>query len=221
MSPAPNEVTSEFLAARVRRLGNLLGQVIAELSGPRVFELVEYARGLAKSSRAGNAEAARQLFDAIRDLPVGEAFEMAMAFTTYFELVNLAEEHYRTRRLRQHRAARRSTSAAAPPVRESIEAAIVQLKTLGVTPEAMQGLLDRLAAHGGFRAKEAAASQAAAGAIYAHRSIDLPRIRGAAPRFAVAAPILEMPAPVRTCARIRPAPATAGRRHDPPRPGSR
>jgi phosphoenolpyruvate carboxylase len=144
MSPAPNEVTLEFLAARVRRLGNLLGQVIAELSGPRVFELVEYARGLAKSSRTGNAEAARQLFDAIRDLPVGEAIEMAMAFTTYFELVNLAEEHYRTRRLRQHRAARRSASAATPPVRESIEAAIVRLKQLGVTPEEMQGLLDRL-----------------------------------------------------------------------------
>ena len=145
MSPAPNEVTLEFLAARVRRLGNLLGRVIAELSGPRVFELVEYARGLAKSSRTGNAEAARQLFDAIRDLPVGEAFETAMAFTTYFELVNLAEEHYRTRRLRQHRAARRSASAATPPpVRESLEAAIVRLKQLGVTPEEMQGLLDRL-----------------------------------------------------------------------------
>ena len=145
MSPTPTEVTLDFLAARVRRLGNLLGQVIADLSGPRVFELVEYARSLAKSSRAGNADAAHQLLDAIRNLPVDEAFEMAMAFTTYFELVNLAEEQYRTRRLRQRRGARRSASAApAPPVRKSIEAAIVQLKQMGVTPEEMQSLLDRL-----------------------------------------------------------------------------
>jgi phosphoenolpyruvate carboxylase len=70
---------------------------------------------------------------------------MAMAFTTYFELVNLAEEHYRTRRLHQRRAARRSASGALPPpVRESIEAAIVRLKQIGVTPEEMQGLLDKL-----------------------------------------------------------------------------
>ncbi len=145
MSHAPTEVTLDFLAARVRRLGNLLGQVIAELSGPRVFELVEDARGLAKSSRAGSADAARQLLDAIRDLPVAEAFEIAMAFTTYFELVNLAEEDYRTRRLRQRRAARRSTSTPPPPpVRESLEAAIVRLKQMGVTPGEMQALLDRL-----------------------------------------------------------------------------
>jgi phosphoenolpyruvate carboxylase len=65
MSCAPTEITLDFLAARVRRLGNLLGRVIAELSGPRVFELVEYARSLAKGSRAGNANAAHQLLDAI------------------------------------------------------------------------------------------------------------------------------------------------------------
>jgi phosphoenolpyruvate carboxylase len=142
---ASTEVTLDFLAARVRRLGNLLGQVIVELGGRRVFELVEYARGLAKSGRAGNAEAARQLFDAVRRLPVGEAFELAMAFTTYFELVNLAEEDYRTRRLRHHRTAQRSVPAEArPPVRESIEAAVLRLKELGVTPEEMQDLLDGL-----------------------------------------------------------------------------
>ncbi len=141
----PSDHGSDSLAAQIRRLGNILGQVITELDGQHAFDLIEYVRQLAKSSRNGNLDAARQLHHAIYRLPAAEAFEMAMAFTTYFELVNLAEEDYRTRRLRQHRAARAPAGAStAPPIRESIEAAIAELEQQGVAAEEMQDMLDRL-----------------------------------------------------------------------------
>ncbi|MCS7061454.1 MAG: phosphoenolpyruvate carboxylase [Anaerolineae bacterium] len=142
-----SEVTLDFLAAQIRRLGNMLGQLITELEGRAMFELVERARLLAKSSRSGDADATAQLQGLIAGLSLREAFEMAMAFTTYFELVNLAEEDYRTRRLRQHRAARwraLQNDGQAPPLRESIEAAILELKQRGMSPEEIQAILDKL-----------------------------------------------------------------------------
>ncbi len=145
------EITLDFLAAQIRRLGSTLGELIDDLEGHRVFELVEYARQLAKNSRSGDSRSAAQLHAAIGHLSAHEAFEMAMAFTTYFELVNLAEEDYRTRRLRQHRAARlhaKDDTGQAPtapaPVRESIEAAILELKQHGMPAEELQDILDKL-----------------------------------------------------------------------------
>ena len=146
--PLPSQsVTLDFLAAQIRRLGSALGQLIQDLEGHRIFELVESARQLAKNSRNGDTASAAQLDAAISRLSAREAFELAMAFTTYFELVNLAEEDYRTRRLRQRRAARsRALDGAqpAPPVRESIEAAILDLKQHGMPAEELQDILDKL-----------------------------------------------------------------------------
>ncbi|MGQ9903292.1 MAG: phosphoenolpyruvate carboxylase [Anaerolineae bacterium] len=141
------EITLDFLAAQIRRLSSALGEIIDELEGRRIFELVEHVRQLARSSRNGDSDSAKQLHDVIGSLAVREAFELAMAFTTYFELVNLAEEDYRTRRLQQRRAARaRAINGArpAPPVRESIEAAILELKQRGVSAEELQDMLDKL-----------------------------------------------------------------------------
>ncbi len=141
------EITLDFLAAQIRRLGSALGELIADLEGQRIFDLVEEARQLAKNSRSGDAASGAQLHDLIGHLSAHEAFEMAMAFTTYFELVNLAEEDYRTRRLRQHRAARSRAwddGGQAPPVRESIEAAILELKQHGMPAEELQDILDKL-----------------------------------------------------------------------------
>ena len=143
-STPSHEITLDFLAAQIRRLGNTLGEIIADLDGQRVFELVEYVRQLAKTSRGGEHDSAAQLHTAIAYLPAAEAFEMAMAFTTYFELVNLAEEDYRTRRLRQHREARAADDDQAPPVRESIEAAILELKQHGMSADELQQILDKL-----------------------------------------------------------------------------
>jgi phosphoenolpyruvate carboxylase len=127
------------LSGEIRRLGNALGVVISRLQGPETLEAVERLRKLAKSARKGDASAAVKLRESVAALSPAEAYEVAMAFTTYFELVNLAEENYRISLLRR----RRAKSAEVGPMRESIEAAVVMLKEQGVVPEEMQALLDQ------------------------------------------------------------------------------
>ena len=131
------------LRAEVRALGSALGRVITRLEGPETFQTVEVLRQRAKARRAGDDKAARELAAEVAALSPGDAFNQAMAFTLYFELVNLAEENFRITLLRQRRAAR-GTDATVPPMRESIEAAVTELKRRGVGPAAMQALVDRL-----------------------------------------------------------------------------
>jgi phosphoenolpyruvate carboxylase len=141
-SSASKETTP--LRAEVRALGSALGRVITRLEGPATFQTVEALRLLAKARRAGDDKAARNLAAQVAALSPADAFNQAMAFTLYFELVNLAEENFRIMLLRQRRAARVTEAGAKPPMRESIEAAVLELKRRGVGAAAMQALVDRL-----------------------------------------------------------------------------
>jgi phosphoenolpyruvate carboxylase len=136
------------LRAEIRSLGATLGRTIAALEGDKTLETVESLRTLAKSSRTGDVAATRSLALAIGRLTPAEAFNQAMAFTLYFELVNLAEENFRIRLLRErnHRH-RRALAAGHPsePQRESIEAAVLELKHAGVSKQKMQKLVRQLA----------------------------------------------------------------------------
>ena len=89
----PADHNLDVLASQIRRLGNALGEVITALEGPATLDMEERIRLLAKASRAGEASATEQLRAATARLSAADAYEMAMAFTTYFELVNLAEEN--------------------------------------------------------------------------------------------------------------------------------
>ncbi len=143
-SSALREMT--HLRAEIRTLGNALGRVITRLEGQEAFDTVEHLRQRAKASRAGDAEAATKLAAAVATLAPAQAFNTAMAFTLYFELVNLAEENFRIHLLRTRRAARlaAATPADARPIRESIEAAVLELKNRGVSADAMQAIVDRM-----------------------------------------------------------------------------
>jgi phosphoenolpyruvate carboxylase len=143
MSTLPPEATTEALAAEIRRLGHILGDTIVKLEGKAIFDLEEKLRLLAKSSRAGDAAAERELRAAVQQLTVGEAARMAMAFTVYFELVNLAEETHRVRLLRRRRRAQYSVPGT-PPMKESIWAALRELQAKGVPAETVQAILDKL-----------------------------------------------------------------------------
>jgi phosphoenolpyruvate carboxylase len=146
-STAVNELGR--LRAEVRVLGSALGRVITRLEGAETLQTVERLRGLAKAARAGQAAAPRELMAAVAGLTPREAFNQAMAFTLYFELVNLAEENFRILLLRRRRAAidrsHARTEAAPPPLRESIESAVAELKARGLSAEGMQKLVDRIA----------------------------------------------------------------------------
>ena len=131
------------LRGDIRELGTTLGRVITQLEGRATFETVESLRRMAKARRAGGSEAGAQLTAAVAALPYAAAFNQAMAFTLYFELINLAEENFRIMLLRRRRAARWANPAS-PPMRETIEAAVVALKERGFDSVSMQALVDRL-----------------------------------------------------------------------------
>ncbi len=135
------------LRTEIRTLGTALGRVITRLEGPATLATVERLRTLAKASRAGDEDAAPALSETIARLTPAEAFNQAMAFTLYFELVNLAEENFRVLLLRRRRAARLAADVKSPdslPIRESIEAAVLELKQRGVSTREMQQLVDRM-----------------------------------------------------------------------------
>jgi len=89
----------------VRELGDLLGEIIASEASAGAFESVEAVRTAAIDYRRGDAESRERLRAALDDLPPGRAAVVARAFTTYFELVNLAEERERLRAVREGRQA--------------------------------------------------------------------------------------------------------------------
>src|SRR5580698_9632493 len=132
------------LRSEVRELGAALGRVISRIEGPETFDRVEEIRRLAKARRAGDGDAERLLAKAVSELDPQAAFNQAMAFTLYFELVNLAEENFRIILLRRRRVARALGTDDGRPIRESIEAAVMELKASGVGEAEMQGLVDKL-----------------------------------------------------------------------------
>lgn len=87
----------------VRFLTTLLGQVILEQEGKRFFEKVETIRLLSKSIRQNSTpqlQLEKERF--IHSLTLDESYKIARAFTLYFQLVNLAEESHRIRRIREY-----------------------------------------------------------------------------------------------------------------------
>lgn len=90
----------------VDTLGRLLGETLVEQAGRSFFELEETLRALAKRRRATTgAERMRttgDLRERVRSLDVATAEGISRAFAHYFQLVNLAEQHHRVRRGRDH-----------------------------------------------------------------------------------------------------------------------
>jgi phosphoenolpyruvate carboxylase len=132
------------LRSEVRELGAALGRVISRIEGPETFDRVETLRKLAKARRANDGDAERLLAKAVSELDPQAAFNQAMAFTLYFELVNLAEENFRIILLRRRRVARALGTDDGRPIRESIEAAVMELKAAGVASAEMQQLVDKM-----------------------------------------------------------------------------
>lgn len=139
----------EQLKREVDLLGRALGKAIHTLSGERVFELEERVRDLTKTLRQSYTETTRrQLLGIVRGLSLSETENMIRAFSTYFHLVNLAEERHRVRVNLERE--KRSTIEA--PRNESFLALVGQLKALGLSYEQTVDLLSRLRLHLTFTA---------------------------------------------------------------------
>ncbi|MSO16562.1 MAG: phosphoenolpyruvate carboxylase [Candidatus Planktophila sp.] len=83
------------LRADVRHLGDLLGQSLIRQEGPALLELVESVR---KSVREGGG------VEILEKLSVEDSVQLVRAFSTYFNLANVAEQVHRSRVLAEVRA---------------------------------------------------------------------------------------------------------------------
>ena len=95
----PRRFIDPALRNDVRFLTSLLGKIIQEQEGRAFFRTIEKIRHLAKASRASQAGEVRELRRLIEALPYSSALKVARAFTIYFQLVNVAEEAQRIRRI--------------------------------------------------------------------------------------------------------------------------
>src|SRR5690349_12421737 len=96
------EELPEQMRSDVRLLGSLLGRVLRESGSPGLYEDVERLRTATIHAYTDETPEAFARAAAIADgFTVERADEVARAFTAYFHLVNLAEEHQRVRALRE------------------------------------------------------------------------------------------------------------------------
>ncbi len=88
----------------IRWLGTLLGETLIEQAGRGLFETEERLRILSKRYRRHPTTMRQdQIAGIIRGLGIDEAIGVIRAFSLYFGLVNLAEQHHRVRRRREVR----------------------------------------------------------------------------------------------------------------------
>jgi phosphoenolpyruvate carboxylase len=122
---------SPELRRDVRRLTTMLGDAIAESDGPELFAEVEALRTATIALRRRPTRARRAHAEAIVDALSRDRVEgVIRAFTCYFQLVNLAEERERVRRLR-------TRGGSGTPLRDSIDALALEpevLHDLRITP---------------------------------------------------------------------------------------
>ncbi len=87
------------LRADIRRLGDLLGETLKRLGGERLFEIEERVRALCKELRSEHSVATeKRLKKLLHGLSLDETIGVIRAFSVYFQLVNIAEQHHRIRR---------------------------------------------------------------------------------------------------------------------------
>jgi phosphoenolpyruvate carboxylase len=127
----------------VRLLGDLLGEVLRESGGEDLLADVERLRhAVIEARREDPPPQADLVGDEIAALvaswPLDRAELVARAFTVYFHLVNLAEEHQRIRTLRER-------AAGAAPLRESLALAVDGIRA--TAPGDLDALLARLRVH--------------------------------------------------------------------------
>ena len=131
------------LRSRVKLLGTLLGNILREQEGPEVLFAVESLRkGYIGLRKAENLTTRRRLSRLIENLSSEQLVHIVRAFSTYFSLINIAEESYQHH---QRRKQLRHLSDNAPLWTGSFDTTLRELRAQGITPEQLQTLLDQLA----------------------------------------------------------------------------
>jgi len=146
------ELATLPLRRDVRSLGMLLGEVIREQAGQRVYEMEEELRRLAIRHRGldngqgeasldlpGERELQERALEIVRGMGIEDALAIVKAFGTFFELTNLAETNHRKRRLR---AVRLGIGALDKP--GSLRGTLARMRDAGFSVEKALELLARV-----------------------------------------------------------------------------
>ena len=86
----------------VHKLGELVGELVREQGGEALYDLVEAARRASIAHREGDSDAYAELKALLGALAPTTAREFIRAFSTYFQMVNMAEKVHRIRRRRAY-----------------------------------------------------------------------------------------------------------------------
>ena len=123
-------------AADEALLTDVLREVITIGEGPDAVRLLDDAVSLGQAARFGDAQAADKLADLVAGLSLAETEMLVRSLTRWFQLVNLAEDNERVRRLR-------ARDAADPdrPRAGSLRQVVADLHRTGATAEELSEVL--------------------------------------------------------------------------------
>lgn len=122
----------------IRELGIILGKVIIEQEGQKIYDYVERLRALTKSLRVKNTLSTRnKIVDIIKKLDVDAAYKVVKAFYIYFLLVNSADE--------VHQIKQQSDLTAKGMVEDgSIKSALKKIKSMRINSSKFEQLINQL-----------------------------------------------------------------------------
>lgn len=129
--------TDALLREDVRRLGTVVGRMLAEQVSPAFLQDVERIRRLAIEHRE-QERSLDALAELLQQATLEHAEALVRAFAAYFAVINLAERVHRVRRRRDYQ----RTSGAPQP--GGLEAVLGDLREAGVTLEELTAWLPRL-----------------------------------------------------------------------------
>ncbi len=132
--------TDKQLRSRVKLFGNLLGNVLLSNAGDKVYEAVEKLRvGFIELHKEEDEQKRARLMSLIETLDEDTLTQVVRAFSTYFSLVNVAEE------ASQLQLRRRQMRKGGELWIGSFDSALRDFINMGMSAERLQHLLDRLA----------------------------------------------------------------------------
>jgi len=101
MPPDPPPADDALLRRDIRQLGDLLGETLTRQESERLLDTVEEIRSHAKSVQAGEPGALDRLTTVLADADLVTATNLVRAFSSYFQLANIAEQVDRIRALKE------------------------------------------------------------------------------------------------------------------------
>ena len=132
-SPSKDEPLKED----IRFLGRVLGDVVREMEGEDVFDLVESVRRKSVAYVREEDEAAKQELETIlNNLTPAQAVQVVRAYSYFSHLANLAEDQHHIRRTRAHEL------AGSPPRNGSMAKAFSRAMAEGATSESLKEFFD-------------------------------------------------------------------------------